>query len=34
VSGSAIVEGQQFLRGTAVDLTFAPTPTPPTSTTV
>ena len=26
VSGSAVVDGQQFLRGTAVDLTFAPTP--------
>ena len=26
VSGSAVVAGQQFLRGTAVDLTFAPTP--------
>ena len=28
VSGSAVVDGQQFLRGTAVDLTFAPTPEP------
>jgi len=26
VSGSAVVDGQQFLRGTSVDLTFAPTP--------
>jgi hypothetical protein len=26
VSGSAVADGQQFLRGTAVDLTFAPTP--------
>ncbi len=27
VSGSAVVDGQQFLRGTAVDLAFASTPT-------
>jgi len=26
VIGSAVVDGQQFLRGTSVDLTFAPTP--------
>jgi eukaryotic-like serine/threonine-protein kinase len=26
VSGSAVADGQQFLRGTPVDLTFAPTP--------
>jgi hypothetical protein len=26
-SGSPIVVGQQFVRGTAIDLTFAPTPT-------
>ncbi|MGB8859197.1 MAG: PASTA domain-containing protein, partial [Ilumatobacteraceae bacterium] len=25
-NGSTIVDGQQFLRGTAIDLTFAPTP--------
>ena len=26
VNGSAVADGQQFLRGTPVDLTFAPTP--------
>jgi len=33
VSGSPIVIGQQFVRGTTVDLAFAPTPTTTTTTT-